>query len=182
MKAGSARCSAFSRRSRRTTTFSRSMPTTTFRPRSWSESPHRSEDAGSPRNGGFRGVFTTSRRRSWSGSPHRSEEAGNLYPAGPMSSNPGVALYLGIDPGLASTGWGVLDGGGRVVASGTVKTAPGPDGPRLVAIVQAVEDLLARHPVSEAALEELFMGRNRTSLIGVAQARGAILFALQRAG
>jgi crossover junction endodeoxyribonuclease RuvC len=90
--------------------------------------------------------------------------------------------YLGIDPGLASTGWGVLDVHGRVVACGTIRTAPGADGPRLVQIAAELERILARHRVAEAALEELFMGRNATSVIGVAQARGVIALTLERCG
>jgi crossover junction endodeoxyribonuclease RuvC len=93
-----------------------------------------------------------------------------------------VGLLLGVDPGLAATGWGVLEVGGAVLACGTVKTAPGPVGPRLLEIVRSLRALLDRHPVAEAALEELFMGRNRTSAIGVAEARGAILVELAAAG
>lgn len=99
-----------------------------------------------------------------------------------MSVVAGVGHYLGIDPGLASTGWGVLDRSGRVVACGTIKTAPGPDGPRLLRISAELEGLLGVHRVAEAALEQLFMGANRTSVIGVAQARGVALLALERAG
>jgi crossover junction endodeoxyribonuclease RuvC len=99
-----------------------------------------------------------------------------------MPYQAGVALYLGIDPGLASTGWGLLDTAQKVVACGTIRTAPGPDGPRLAAILTALESVLADHPVGEAALEELFFGKNRTSVIGVAQARGVVLLALERAG
>jgi len=99
-----------------------------------------------------------------------------------MSSAAGVALYLGIDPGLASTGWGLLDPTQRVVACGTIRTPPGPDGPRLAAIATLLDAVLADHQVAEAALEELFFGKNRTSVIGVAQARGVVLLALERAG
>ena len=99
-----------------------------------------------------------------------------------MPGSAGVGFLLGIDPGLASTGWGVLDPAGRVVACGTIKTPPGPEGPRLVAIAAELERVLAQHAVAEAALEELFMGSNRTSVIGVAQARGVALLALERAG
>lgn len=93
-----------------------------------------------------------------------------------------MALLLGIDPGLASTGYGLLGEETRVVACGTIKTPPGNAGPRLLSIVQALEALLQKHDVGEAALEELFMGSNRTSVIGVAQARGAIVLTLARAG
>ena len=99
-----------------------------------------------------------------------------------MPSAAGVGHYLGIDPGLASTGWGVLDPTGRLVACGTIKTAPGPDGPRLLAITGELERVLDSYAIVEAALEELFMGSNRTSVIGVAQARGVALLALERAG
>ena len=69
-----------------------------------------------------------------------------------------------------------------MVACGTLQTAPGPAAPRLLQIVSALQGVLASHGVAEAALEELFMGRNATSAIGVAQARGAILVVLAAAG
>jgi crossover junction endodeoxyribonuclease RuvC len=87
---------------------------------------------------------------------------------------------LGIDPGLASTGYAVLESDGRVAACGTLKTLPAPAGERLLQIVRGIEQMLAG--VREAALEELFMGQNRTSFLGVAQARGAILARLAQAG
>src|SRR2546430_10166141 len=93
-----------------------------------------------------------------------------------------MTLLLGIDPGLAATGWGLLDETGRAAGCGTVKTVPGPAGPRLLQLVTEIRAVLASHPVGEAALEELFMGRNATSAIGVAQARGAILVTLAAAG
>ena len=93
-----------------------------------------------------------------------------------------MPLLLGIDPGLASTGYGLLADDNRVIACGTIRTAPGPAGARLLMIVRALEDLLKTHQVTEAALEELFMGSNRTSVIGVAQARGAIVVTLESAG
>jgi crossover junction endodeoxyribonuclease RuvC len=93
-----------------------------------------------------------------------------------------MTLLLGIDPGLAATGWGLLDETGRAAGCGTVKTVPGPAGPRLLQLVTEIRAVLASHRVGEAALEELFMGRNATSAIGVAQARGAILVTLAAAG
>jgi crossover junction endodeoxyribonuclease RuvC len=91
-----------------------------------------------------------------------------------------MALVLGIDPGLASTGYALIGADGRVAACGTLKTSPGPAGPRLLDIVRQIERHL--EGVAEAALEELFMGQNRTSFVGVAQARGAILARLAQAG
>ncbi|MGH7902577.1 MAG: crossover junction endodeoxyribonuclease RuvC [Candidatus Dormibacteraceae bacterium] len=95
---------------------------------------------------------------------------------------PVTGLILGIDPGLAGTGFGVIDDGRRVVACGTIQTEPGPAGARLLRIARELEALLGRHRVGEAALEELFLGRNRSSAIGVAEARGAILMTLARTG
>ncbi|HYZ01873.1 MAG TPA: crossover junction endodeoxyribonuclease RuvC [Candidatus Binatia bacterium] len=93
-----------------------------------------------------------------------------------------VGLLLGVDPGLANTGWALLDAGGTIVDSGTIRTRPGPTGPRLLHIVSELRGMLAAYPVGEAALEELFLGRNATSAVAVAQARGAVLTALSAAG
>src|SRR2546425_3235035 len=97
---------------------------------------------------------------------------------------PGTAngLILGIDPGLAGTGFALLSGPGIVLSSNTVVTNPGPDGARLLKITQHLRAMLAENPPGEASLEELFMGRNATSAIGVAQARGAILAVLEECG
>jgi crossover junction endodeoxyribonuclease RuvC len=88
-------------------------------------------------------------------------------------------LIVGIDPGLAGTGFAVLAEPNRVVTCATVVTIPGREGPRLVAITDHLRRLLEEHHPSEASIEELFMGRNATSAIGVAQARGAILAVLE---
>ncbi len=97
---------------------------------------------------------------------------------------PGSAngLILGIDPGLAGTGFALLSGPGTVLSSSTLVTPPGPDGARLLKITHHLRELLAENRPGEASLEELFMGRNATSAIGVAQARGAILAVLEECG
>src|SRR6266404_5214316 len=99
-----------------------------------------------------------------------------------MSGQPNNGLILGIDPGLAGTGFALLSGPGTILSSSTVVTNPGPDGARLLAITRHLRALLAENPPGEASLEELFMGRNATSAIGVAQARGAILNVLEECG
>jgi crossover junction endodeoxyribonuclease RuvC len=91
-------------------------------------------------------------------------------------------LILGIDPGLAGTGFALLSGSSLVLSCSTLVTKPGPDGARLLAITRHLRDLLAANPPAEASLEELFMGRNTSSAIGVAQARGAILAVLEECG
>ncbi|HYM97239.1 MAG TPA: crossover junction endodeoxyribonuclease RuvC [Candidatus Sulfotelmatobacter sp.] len=88
-------------------------------------------------------------------------------------------LILGIDPGLAGTGFALLAEPNVVLACSTVVTIPGRDGARLLTITNHLRSLLAEHPPAEASIEELFMGRNATSAVGVAQARGAILAVLE---
>jgi crossover junction endodeoxyribonuclease RuvC len=91
-------------------------------------------------------------------------------------------LILGIDPGLAGTGFALLSGSNLVLSCSTLVTRPGRDGVRLLAITRHLRELLAANPPTEASLEELFMGRNTSSAIGVAQARGAILAVLEECG
>ena len=97
---------------------------------------------------------------------------------------PGAAngLILGIDPGLAGTGFALLSGSNLVLSCSTLVTRPGRDGARLLAITKHLRDLLAANPPSKPSLEELFIGRNTSSAIGVAQARGAILAVLEECG
>ena len=95
-------------------------------------------------------------------------------------------IVLGIDPGLASTGFGVvlrragrlaaLDGG--VIAT-SARTAPER---RLAAVHERVAGLLAEHRPDVVALEALFFGRNAPSAFAVGQARGVILLAAGQAG
>ncbi|HEY8842094.1 MAG TPA: crossover junction endodeoxyribonuclease RuvC [Candidatus Dormibacteraeota bacterium] len=91
-------------------------------------------------------------------------------------------LILGIDPGLAGTGFALLSGSNLVLSCSTLVTSPGRDGVRLLAITKHLRELIAANPPTEASLEELFMGRNTSSAIGVAQARGAILAVLEECG
>ncbi len=97
---------------------------------------------------------------------------------GPQSS-PALGLILGIDPGLAGTGFALFAEPNLVLECSTVVTIPGRDGARLLTITNHLRALLAEHPPAEASIEELFMGRNATSAVGVAQARGAILNVLE---
>jgi len=114
--------------------------------------------------------------------PNRGEEKPQVgfRKGGPQSSL--SPLILGIDPGLAGTGFALLFGPGTVLTSSTLVTTPGPAGARLLKITNHLRALLAEHSPAEASLEELFMGRNATSAIGVAQARGAILAVLEECG
>ena len=94
-------------------------------------------------------------------------------------------ITLGIDPGLATVGFGVVGSdvrGHRAIEYGTVLTKPGLLlEERLELIYDGVYQLAARHSPDAAAVEELFFSRNVTTGITVAHARGVILLALQRA-
>ncbi len=85
-------------------------------------------------------------------------------------------IILGIDPGYAITGFGVVhykNNHFRVLDYGVVRTSadmPFPE--RLLAIQQALGELLDRYNPDCVAIEELFFSRNTTTAIGTAQARG----------
>ena len=95
-----------------------------------------------------------------------------------------MRTVIGIDPGLASTGWGVVrfDGSRFIhVGHGVVTTDPGmPLGRRLLKIHGAILKVLAEHSPTEAGVEDLFFSKNVTSAIQVAQARGVVLLALEQ--
>lgn len=96
-------------------------------------------------------------------------------------------LAIGIDPGTARTGYGLVqletDGGLKVIAFGTVSTAPDESMPdRLQHLHVALSDLLALHRPNTGAVEKLFFSRNVTTAMSVGQARGVALLALAQAG
>ena len=97
-----------------------------------------------------------------------------------------MAVILGIDPGLAATGYGLIRVEGsrlRHVAHGAVVTEPEQGrGGRLLAIRDALTDVLARYRPDQAGVESLFFSRNVRSALPVAEARGVILMCLAAAG
>ena len=90
---------------------------------------------------------------------------------------------LGIDPGLATMGWGVIETNGykeRLVQYGAVITKPKDRFPtRLACIQQGVRGLIETFRPDEIAFEELFFSKNITTGIQVAGARGVALAACQ---
>ncbi len=86
---------------------------------------------------------------------------------------------LGIDPGLATVGWGVIDvinGKPKAVAYGVILTPKENKLPeRLLIIEEDLKSLIAKFNPDEIALEELFFNNNATTAINVSQARGVIL-------
>jgi crossover junction endodeoxyribonuclease RuvC len=92
---------------------------------------------------------------------------------------------LGLDPGTASTGYGIIDSiDGRLslVTYGVIKTAARKSASiRLQSIYNEVNKLIAQYQPDGAGVEELFFGRNVTTAISVGQARGVLLLALANA-
>jgi len=93
---------------------------------------------------------------------------------------------LGIDPGLASTGWGVLeekDGNVLYIDHGIITTkADCPRAERLCFIMQSIRQIIDKYGPTEAAIENLFFGKNVSSAIPVAEARGVISASLAEKG
>lgn len=95
-------------------------------------------------------------------------------------------IVLGIDPGLASTGFGVVQRrSGRLVAldGGVVETSPDLPAERRLAIIhREICDVFAEHEVDAVALEELYFGQNVMSAFAVGQARGVVMLAAGQRG
>ncbi len=89
---------------------------------------------------------------------------------------------LGIDPGLASTGYGIVDFVGsryRLVQYGVISTEAGePHGQRLLKIYSRLVALVQEYQPSEAAMETLYFAKNVSSAMSVAEARGVVTLCL----
>src|SRR5512146_1665385 len=96
-------------------------------------------------------------------------------------------LVLGIDPGTATTGYGLVreteEGGFAVVDYGVVLTPAGeaPEKRLLLLYDRILEILLLHHP-DQGAVEKLFFQRNVTTAFAVGQARGVVMLALAQKG
>jgi len=97
-----------------------------------------------------------------------------------------MLLIIGLDPGLACTGWGVIAAEGnrlRHVANGQIRTDPKHALPqRLVRLEQALEEVIDAHRPQAAAVEEVFLNENPQSTMKLGHARGVILLAAARGG
>jgi crossover junction endodeoxyribonuclease RuvC len=95
-------------------------------------------------------------------------------------------IVLGIDPGTASTGYGVVESSGsrlRAVAEGVIQTSAGvPLERRLADIHVRVGELLDVHRADALAIEELYFGTNARTAFAVGQARGVVLLAAGQRG
>jgi crossover junction endodeoxyribonuclease RuvC len=95
-------------------------------------------------------------------------------------SNSSPYRILGIDPGTATTGFGIIDTSiskvSQVVDYGVITTeAHLSDSKRLSIIDESLKQLIATHKPNILAVEKLFFFRNTTTIITVAQARGVVL-------
>ena len=95
-------------------------------------------------------------------------------------------LIIGLDPGLGTTGWGIVaKAGNRLshVANGQVKTDPNaPLAERLVTLDRELAAVILAHRPDAGAVEEVFVNKNPQSTLKLGQARGVCLLALARAG
>ena len=95
-------------------------------------------------------------------------------------------VILGIDPGLAIVGWGVIDYSGsrfRVLGYGAIETPAGmPTEDRLLMIYEQMTCLIKTYNPEQIAVEELFFNTNITTGIRVAEARGVILMCAKKLG
>ena len=99
-------------------------------------------------------------------------------------------IILGLDPGTAIVGWGVIDTGpkndvskAKCLAYGCITTDKDmPASKRLVAIGSGLEALLKEYTPELASIEKLFFTNNQTTAMPVSQARGVLLYVLELQG
>ena len=95
-------------------------------------------------------------------------------------------IILGIDPGLAHTGWGVVETRGSLVrarAYGCIaSTADEPIDMRLGRIFREISEVISKYGPTDLAIEKIFFGQNTQSAIPTAQARGAAIAACAASG
>ena len=95
-------------------------------------------------------------------------------------------LVLGIDPGIANTGWGVVDFVGqkfRPVCYGVINTDPDDTlVHRIAVIAEGVAQIAQKYEVGHISMEDIFFAKNEVSGIGVAKVIGAITYSAYKIG
>jgi crossover junction endodeoxyribonuclease RuvC len=103
-----------------------------------------------------------------------------------LGSKRGAQIILGLDPGLGTTGWGVIRSeGNRLshIANGQIKTdAKMPMASRLLQLDLALSDVLKEYAPDAVAVEEVFVNMNPQSTLKLGQARGVVLLGASRGG
>lgn len=96
-----------------------------------------------------------------------------------MPTSKNATIILGIDPGLADTGFGVISqekGNLRMLDFGTIKTKAGlPDKQRLMEIHDGLTQLIKKYRPTVISVEKLFFCKNIKTAIAVGQARGVVI-------
>ena len=97
-----------------------------------------------------------------------------------------MTLILGLDPGLGTTGWGLIRADGNRLshlANGQLKTRTADPLPeRLADLARQLETMIAEHQPQAAAVEEVFVNKNPQSTLKLGQARGVVLMIAARSG
>lgn len=95
-------------------------------------------------------------------------------------------VVLGVDPGIANTGYGVVVSAGTrldALQYGVIETAPAdPIEQRLTEVYRDIGELIGRFDVEAVAVEDLYFGANVVSALAVGQARGVVLLAAGQRG
>ena len=95
-------------------------------------------------------------------------------------------ILVGLDPGLGTTGWGIIAAAGNRlshIANGQIRTdATAALADRLKALHDELADVLALHAPDGAAVEEVFVNANPQSTLKLGQARGVVMLAAAQAG
>ena len=95
-------------------------------------------------------------------------------------------IILGIDPGYAIVGWGVIEYNGskfKVLGYGSINTPAGLEpSERLMMVYRGMNEIIQKYKPDQIAVEELFFNTNTTTAILVAEARGVILLSAKLAG
>lgn len=93
---------------------------------------------------------------------------------------------LGLDPGLGTTGWGLIRAEGNRLThlgNGQLKTDSAQALPkRLSALADQLDEILAEHRPDSAAVEEVFVNQNPQSTLKLGQARGVVIMVAARSG
>jgi crossover junction endodeoxyribonuclease RuvC len=93
---------------------------------------------------------------------------------------------LGLDPGIADTGWGIIEAEGnryRHIDHGSIRTDAGEEiGTRLLLIYNEIMKILKETGPDCCGIEELYFAKNITSALPVAHARGVLILSLEKSG
>ena len=95
-------------------------------------------------------------------------------------------VILGVDPGLANTGWGVVDFVGqkfRPVCFGVINTEPKSNlEDRIASIADSLGDVVDKYHPQHVSIEDIFFAQNEVSAIGVAKVIGAVSYRMHQQG